>query len=282
MIMQNSIKRFLKKIGLRFVREKTIPVIIQTPFAKLLEGKTALVTGGSSGIGLAIAQSIVASGGKVIIAGRSEKRLKAVIKEMGEANVKSLVLDVSQPEEIHEKFNELVQHFSENEKIDILVNSAGVHGNQTFGTISQTDYDTIMNTNLRGLYFMCQEVANYMKANRLKGNILNISSASALKPAWSPYEISKWGVRGLTLGLARELIPYGIVVNGLAPGPTATAMLQFTPGQGVNWPTNPSGRVATPEEVGGLAVYMLSNAGRYIVGDTFFITGGSGTINIDK
>ena len=191
-------------------------------------------------------------------------------------------MDICQIDSMHDEFNNLINLLDSNEKIDILVNSAGVHGNQKFGTITEEDWNSVIDTNLKGLYFMCQVVSNYMKKNKINGNILNISSASALKPAWSPYEISKWGVKGLTLGLARELILHGIVVNALAPGPTATDMINYKEGNSLNWSTNPSGRIATTEEIGDLAVYMVSGLGRYVIGDTFYITGGSGTICIDK
>lgn len=111
-----------------------------------------------------------------------------------------------------------------------------------------------------------------------------MSSASALKPGWTPYEISKRAVNGLTLGFADKLIRYGIVVNGIAPGPTATPMLgKVVDGDlDLEWNANPSGRMSTVEEIANLALFMVSDLGNGIVGDTFFLTGGSGTICIDK
>lgn len=86
----------------------------------------------------------------------------------------------------------------------------------------------------------------------------------------------------MTLGVARELVKYGIVVNCLAPGPTATPMLNFQDGQQINWEGNPSGRVAMPEEIANWAVFLVSDLGNLVVGDSLYVTGGSGTICIDK
>ena len=118
--------------------------------------------------------------------------------------------------------------------------------------------------------------------NKIKGHILNLSSSSALRPASTPYNISKWGIRGFTKGLADVMAPYGITVNAIGPGPTATEMLGVSETDTIYHPTNPSGRYATPEEIANLALFMISGAGDMIVGDTFYITGGSGTTTMHK
>ena len=97
-----------------------------------------------------------------------------------------------------------------------------------------------------------------------------------------PYAISKWGITGLTKGLADILIPYGITVNAIAPGPTATAMLGKDTESDISHDTSPIGRYATPQEIANLALYMVSDMGNLIVGDTFYITGGSGTISLHR
>ncbi len=175
------------------------------------------------------------------------------------------------------KVSQAISLFPEN-RIDILVNCAGVHGNQTFGSVSETTYDSVMNTNLKGMFFMTQVVSNYMKEKRIKGHILNVSSAAALKPGYTPYEISKSGVRSFTLGAAAELIPYGIIVNAIAPGPVATAMLGRKEGDTLYTDCIPAKRFATPSEIGQLAVIMVSDMCNLVIGDTFYVSGGSGTI----
>lgn len=123
-----------------------------------------------------------------------------------------------------------------------------------------------------------------MIKNKIRGHILNVSSASALRPAWTPYQISKWGIRGFTLGLADTLLPFGIVVNAIGPGPTATHMLDGIVSEegNLNSITCPAGRIATTEEIANLAVFMVSGMGDMIVGDTYYITGGSGIISLHK
>lgn len=161
--------------------------------------------------------------------------------------------------------------------VDILVNSAGVLNKNDFLHMTETEYDAIMDTNAKGTFFMSQVVGKYMIENNIRGHILNVTSSSALRPAWTPYQMSKWAVRGLTLGLADMLIPYGIVVNAIAPGPTATPMLNKHEGDTIYHP-NPAGRFAMPSEIANLAVFMVSDMGNMIIGDTFYMTGGSGTV----
>ncbi|WP_320018344.1 SDR family oxidoreductase [Labilibaculum manganireducens] len=270
--------RFIKnKIKQLIVKERLVPIYISKDSKSLLNGKTALISGGSSGIGFAIAKKLSNSGCKVIISGRNVEKLQKVANELC---VNYISFDISDIAETQAKFDELVR----DNQIDILINSAGVHCPQKFGEVSEDGWDNVIDINLKGLYFLCQCVGNYMVDNKIKGHILNISSASSLKPSWTPYEISKRAVNGITQGFAHKLTSYGIVVNGLAPGPTATPMLKFSKDEEVDltWSANPSGRVSTVEEIAELAIFMVSDLGNGIIGDTFFMTGGSGTICIDK
>ena len=129
---------------------------------------------------------------------------------------------------------------------------------------------------------MAQLIAEYMKENSIKGNILNIGSSSSLRPATSAYTITKWGIRGMTKGLAKILSPYGITVNAIAPGPTATPMLMSNGiKDDISFPTNPLGRFIMPGEIANMAVFLVSNMGRSIIGDMVFMTGGSGVVTYD-
>ena len=166
------------------------------------------------------------------------------------------------------------------DRIDILVNCAGTNSGDVFGSIREEDFDQVINTNLKGTLFVSQIMANYMTKNKIPGNILNIISTGAFRPANTAYRISKWGVRGLTIGMAKSLIPYGIVVNGIAPGPTATGMLQAS-NDDLTRLENPAGRMATAEEAAELAVHLVSQAGRLIVGEIVSVSGGAGTITFD-
>ena len=258
--------------------EKIQPIIVPVEKEKLLDGKVALITGGTSGIGLAVAQAFQNAGAKVIITGTNQQKLEIALKKMGRGG-KGLLIDVRDTEHLPDKVKEAEALFEEN-RIDILVNSAGVVVKHDFWGIDEKEYDRIMDTNAKGTFFMSQAVGKAMIEKQIKGHILNVTSSSALRPAWTPYQMSKWAVRGLTLGLADTLLPYGIVVNAIAPGPTATPMLGKTEGSSISEPNNPSKRYAMPEEIASMAVYMVSDAGRMIVGDTVYMTGGSGTITL--
>lgn len=162
---------------------------------------------------------------------------------------------------------------------DILVNNAGFVGGSGFGNTSEEDYDAIMDTNLKGAYFLSQTVAKRWIRDGVTGNILNVCSASSLRPGDSPYILSKWGLRTLTVGMAKQLIKHGIVGNGLAPGVTNTD--KFANGKDdLSKPGNPSGRMLTKEEVGNMAVVLISPLCRMVVGDILYMTGGGAIVTL--
>lgn len=253
-----------------------VPIDIPKNQNNLLENKVALIVGGTGGIGAAIAEAFIEAGAKVIISGTKEEKVKNAVEKLGDC-ARGIQIDLNKVGGFDNKVSQAISLFPEN-RIDILVNCAGVHGNQTFGSVSETTYDSVMNTNLKGMFFMTQVVSNYMKEKRIKGHILNVSSAAALKPGYTPYEISKSGVRSFTLGAAAELIPYGIIVNAIAPGPVATAMLGRKEGDTLYTDCIPAKRFATPSEIGQLAVIMVSDMCNLVIRDTFYVSGGSGTI----
>lgn len=178
-----------------------------------------------------------------------------------------------------QRVEEAVRLFEDN-RIDILVNSAGVVTKYDFWNTDEKEYDLIMDTNAKGTFFMSQIVGKHMIEKHIQGHILNVSSSSALRPAWTPYGMSKWAIKGLTVGLADNMLKHGIVVNAIAPGQTATPMLEKNKGDSIYNPYVVSGRYSMPEELASLAVFMVSSAGNMIVGDTVYMTGGSGTITM--
>ena len=165
-------------------------------------------------------------------------------------------------------------------KIDILVNNAGVSCKTSFLNITEEDFDNTISIDLKAMVFLSQEFAHYMIENNICGNILNIGSSSGLRPANTPYTIAKWGVRGFTLGIAKQLIKYNIVVNGIAPGPTATPMLTQEQ-DNLFGPQNDAKRFVHPNEIASMAVQLVSNSCRMIIGDMVNINGGSGTLTFD-
>lgn len=165
----------------------------------------------------------------MIISGRNEEKLKQCVEKLG-YNAYYKVIDLNSVDDIDVKINQL---FSEYSYIDILVNSAGVHSTKhmtDFFNTTEDEFDNILNTNLKGVYFISQKIANKMIEKILKGHILNISSSTASEPSRSAYRLSKLGLQGFTEGLAQTLTKYGIVVNCIAPGSTATGMLGYRNG----------------------------------------------------
>ena len=284
-----SLKSFIKK-GLSYTLSTLQTKIQVTPQINcispnsFLPGRNALITGGTSGIGYAICKSYVEAGALVVLTGRTQKRVNDTVQrlkdETSSDKIYGLVLDNRDISSYDRKFQELLGILKD-KKLDILVNNAGVLGCE-FGKGREEEYSAVMDTNLKGVFFLSQLVARYMKDNHIAGNILNVASSSSLRPAMSAYTLSKWGIRGLTLGMARALAPYNIVVNGIAPGPTATPMTMpngLT--NDISLDNNPMGRYALPEEIASMAVILVSNICRMVVGDIVYMTGGAGLITFD-
>lgn len=275
--VKSKIRKAVKLLNSK--QKIAIPKLIS--YDEMLKGKTALITGGSSGIGFAISERFLAAGCNVIIAGTNETKIQKCCEKLASQNAKGIVINLNDVISLKQKVEEASKAFP-GSNIDILVNCAGFNPKKGFFDIAEEDFDKTMDTNVKGTFFMCQAMAEYMIANKVKGHILNLSSSSALRPAWSPYEMSKWTIRGLTVGLADTLIEHGIVVNAIAPGPTATPMLGVSTDGDIDLPTSPIGRYATPDEIANLAMILVSDMGNLVVGDTLYATGGSGVISLHR
>lgn len=281
-----SIKKYLKRAFvflLHGIPERhVIANITKLAPNEMLKGRTALITGATSGIGFEIAKSYLEAGAKVIITGRDKDRIQhacSLLKSIHQNYiVHGIQMNNCDVPIFKEKLEEMLR-WKDINQIDILVNNAGVLGGDIRDT-TETEYDNIVNTNLKGVFFLSQMIGHYYKEQHIEGNILNIASSSSLRPAASAYTITKWGIRGLTLGLAKILTPYGIIVNGIAPGPTATRMIFKESNTDIAF-KNPIGRCAMPEEIANMAVFLVSNMGRSIIGDIIYMTGGSGLITLD-
>ena len=275
-----KVKRCLKHISLK-VEKVDMPVL----YGSLLEGRTALITGGTSGIGLAMATAFARNGALVVITGRSRARIDAALEtvrsEIDGARIAGVVLDSSSAD-----VAEFARALDEAERlagspIDALINNAGVIAGGNMPNTEIEGFDLTIDTNLRGAYFLSQEFGRRLHDAKRGGNILNICSSSSLRPAISPYTISKWGLRGMTMGLAKQLAPLGVTVNGLAPGPTATPMLMADGNDNLVHDGLPIGRYATSDEIANMAVVLVSDLGRMVVGDIVYMTGGAGTVTFD-
>lgn len=279
-IYAGVVKLFKKKQG------KVIANIVQLSENELLTGRTALITGGTSGIGYSLAEAMLRAGADaVVITGRTEEKLAAAKNRLVDDNsdwknrVFTQVMDIRNVASFEPCFQEIREKL-DGRKIDILCNNAGVQGAR-FGAAEERDFDNVMATNYKGAFFLSQLVAKYMIDNGISGNILNIASSSSIRPAGSAYALSKACMKELTEGMAKYLIPHGIVVNGLAPGPTATPLMNKDDSSTIEHPTNPSGRYALPEEIAQMGVVLTSGIGRMVVGSIVYMTGGAGNITLD-
>lgn len=256
----------------RLKRPNLVPVIREAVPNSAFADKVALVTGGDGGIGSEIAKQLVAGGCDVTISGRNEDKLAAVAESIGARFVR---MDYADTEEVESRIHDMaVKHGG----IDLFVSCVGIHTEDVdFWALTSDEFDRVINVNLRGTFFATRAAALEMKEG---GHVLLIGSSRGFEPAWSPYGISKWGIRGMTLGLAKQLAPRGISVNSIAPGATATMLIGYEDGDNISAPENSFGRYVMPSEVAGLALYFLSDAANMVSGETIRISGGRGSFNI--
>lgn len=283
MTFQNKIKKGLKLL-LRTPEIKVVSQIVTLAPNELLKGRTALITGGTSGIGLEIAKAYVKAGAFVVVTGRDEDKLKFSCDSINKLSNNSCVgiqMDNMKVIEFEDKINTILQIIG-NRKIDILVNNAGILTYDTVATENIDKYDRVLDTNLKAPFFLSRIVSRYMIENGIHGNILNIASSSSLRPAISAYTLSKWGLRGFTSGLAKMLAPYHITVNGLAPGQTLTPMVKNKmEKENISHDNVPLGRFILPEEIANMAVVLVSGMGKAILGDIVYMTGGAGNLTFE-
>ena len=276
--MKKKIEKTIKKMSKLLHHKQVTPIPVLVNEEYVLKDKVALITGGSNGLGREFAKSFVNCGCDVIIAGRNVNTLLDVVKELGEEHCKYIILDMTEMTSFEMKIEEANSLFQK--PVDILVNCAGIHNTKSFLTTDLEEFELIMKTNLEGVFFLSQVVAKSMIKNKVKGHILNVSSSASLRPASNAYQLSKWGIRGFTLGLADVLLPYGIIVNAIAPGPTATDMLIKDGDTSLYKYDSLTGRYEHPIEIANLARILVSDVGNMIVGDTIYITGGSGVVSL--
>lgn len=242
----------------------------------MLKGKVALVTGASRGIGKAIALKLAEHGADVVVnyvsSAEAAEEVKDSIIELGGQAV-TYQADVADRKALEEMVNFTIEKF---EKIDILVNNAGIVRFGTITDMTQPDWNDVINTNLSGMFHLCQLVAPHMKEQNY-GKIINLSSLAAVMnlPASYGYTASKAGVAAFTRVLGAELIPNNISVNAIAPGIIKTDMLDAL-GDAADYylAQIPAARFCEPEEVAELAYFLSQEASRYIVGQTIVIDGG--------
>ena len=254
-----------------------------------IEGKTALVTGGSRGIGEMIAAGFLANGATVYISSRKadacDATAEGLAKEYGGTCV-SLPADLSKLDGVDALTAALRER---EERLNILVNNAGVSWGATLEEFPENGWDKVMDTNLKGVFFLTQRMLPLLEAAASPDDparVINIGSIDGLRtPVFEGYAYgpSKAALHALTREFAARLAPRNVLVNAIAPGPFPTWMLSTGVGtkgdvEGTDWAalgrTVPRGRVGTPEDIAGLAIFLSSRAGSFTVGDVITCDGG--------
>ena len=248
---------------------------------KDLEGKVALITGATSGIGRATAKRFAEAGARVAAVGRDEQALASLVKELEEAGAPSLAIraDVTRDEDAGRAVAEAVERFGH---LDVLVNAAGHISNGTIENTSAQDWDAMMNVNLRAVFQLMQQAVPALSETR--GNIVNVSSVTGLRafPGVLAYCVSKAGLDQLTRCAALELASKGVRVNAVNPGVVITEIHKRGGMSEADYAaflersktTHPLGRVGEAREVAELILFLASERASWITGATYSIDGG--------
>ncbi len=235
-----------------------------------LEGRRALVTGGSRGIGAAIVRELAAAGAEVVLGFRAgAEEAEAVAREVGARAVQA---DVSSPDDA-------VRLISEAGDLDILVNNAGVTRDGLLARMPDEDWREVLDTNLSSVFYTCRAVARPMMRKRA-GAIVNVSSIVGLRGNWGQtnYAASKAGIIGFTKSLARELGSRGVRANVVAPGYVDTRLTGVLPEQAKQQmlEATPLGRFGEPADVAGAVRFLCSDEAAFITGEVLLVDGGLG------
>ena len=242
-----------------------------------LAGKMALVTGGSQGIGAAIAKGLAAAGAHVAVAARNVGKAETIVQEIAAAggSAESISLDVSDPTSVSAAFKGLVERHG---KVDVVVNNAGITEDGLILRMSKEAWDNVVATDLTGVFLVSQEAVKTMMRKKVAGRIVNITSVVGLtgNAGQTNYSAAKAGVLGFTMALAREVGSRGITVNAVAPGYIETAMTgRLTPEQRSSLSDQiVLGRLGTPDDVAGAVLFLASDAASYMTGTCLNVSGG--------
>ena len=245
-----------------------------------LKEKVALVTGGSRGLGKAISLALAAEGAAVAVNyQRSADRAAAVVAELQDAHgaeAMAVEADVSREADVLEMFRRVEARFS---RVDVLVNNAAVCPTCRVKDLTLDEWTRTLEVNLTGTFLTCREMVRRLLSAGRSGRIVNVSSTAAFlgsTTGHAPYDASKGGMVSLTISLAREVAPHGIAVNAVAPGMIHTDMTAETikANEAKYLARIPLGRIADPEEIADVVVFLASEQAGYMTGATVDVSGG--------
>ena len=242
----------------------------------MLKGKVAVITGGTRGIGFATAKKFLEHEAKVVLLGSKQETVEKAIKELKQINSSYEVIgfypNLSSKEEMNEVFKKVKEIYG---RIDILINNAGISSKTKIEDYSEEEYDKITNLNIKSVFNCSKQIIPYLKET--KGVILNTSSMVSIygQPSGVMYPTTKFAVNGITKSLARELAPYGIRVNAVAPGIINTDMVAKLPKEMIEplIKTIPFGRIGEPEDIANAFLFLSSNLSSYITGVVLSVDG---------
>ncbi len=240
--------------------------------------RVTLVSGASRGIGRALAEGFAQRGARVIITGREQETLEQTAREISTTDVavEAVVCDVSNPDDIHRTVQTVLDECG---RIDTLLNVAGVNNRKRVETYSVEEYDFILDINLKGAFFLAQEVGRHMIGRR-SGTQINIDSLNTYAPLKGviPYAMSKGGLSIMTRGMAMEWGGSGVRVNAIAPGFTLTALNRKLMSEPTinQWALSntPLGRIGEVEDMVGAALFLASDASAFVTGQVLYVDGG--------
>ena len=247
---------------------------------KRFEGKVALVTGSSQGIGAACALRLAQEGARVILNGRKfDERGQKLIDDIKVAGSEAtfIAADISVTQNVVNLVNDSIKAYGQ---LDILVNNAGVERNHNFWEVTEEEYDFVMDTNFKGVFFGTQAFAKYCLESKRGGVVINMSSVheEIPFPHFAAYCASKGALKMLTRNLATELAPLNMRINNVAPGAIATPINQTllkTPDLLDKVLKNiPERRLGKPEDVAAVVAFLASDEATYVTGSTYFVDGG--------
>jgi glucose 1-dehydrogenase len=245
-----------------------------------LAGKVAIVTGSGSGIGQSIAIRFASEGATVVVDYRNNIEKSQETASKAEAAGGKAILVRADVTNLSDTQNLIDQAYQQLGRCDILVNNAGIEKNAPFWDVTEADYDAVLNVNLKGAFFLTQAFVHRLRDAKLPGRIINISSVheDMVFPNFSTYCASKGGIRMLMRNLSVELGPLNITVNNIAPGaiatPINTKLMEDKTKLNALLANIPLGRMGTPDDVSGVALFLASDDAAYVTGSTYFIDGG--------